>query len=71
MAKAARVLAALQRDGWVVIRRESSHHVLRKGNRQRVFAFHEKMDLGQTQMKQVAAAFGYTVDELRKLQEYE
>jgi predicted RNA binding protein YcfA (HicA-like mRNA interferase family) len=31
MAKAARVLAALKRDGWVEIRRSGSHRMLAKG----------------------------------------
>lgn len=67
MAKADRVLAALKRDGWVQIRRSGSHRTLQKGERTGLFAFHEKMDLGQVQMKQVATEFGYTVDQLRKL----
>jgi predicted RNA binding protein YcfA (HicA-like mRNA interferase family) len=65
--KAARVLAGLKRDGWEFVRRESSHIILRKGDQQRVFAFHDKVDLGQVQMRQVAAEFGYTVEQLRKL----
>jgi predicted RNA binding protein YcfA (HicA-like mRNA interferase family) len=36
MAKAARVLAAIKRDGWVETRRSGSHRVLIKGNQQRI-----------------------------------
>jgi predicted RNA binding protein YcfA (HicA-like mRNA interferase family) len=67
VAKAAQVLAALNRDGWIEIRTRGSHRLLRKDNRDRRFAFHDKEDLGQVQMKQVAKEFGYTVDELRRL----
>jgi hypothetical protein len=38
MPKAARVLAALKRDGWTETRRAGSHRVLVKGDRQRVWA---------------------------------
>jgi predicted RNA binding protein YcfA (HicA-like mRNA interferase family) len=46
MAKAARVLAALKRDGWVETRRSGSHRVLAKGDQQRVWAYHDGVDLG-------------------------
>jgi len=46
MAKAARVLAALKRDGWVETRRSGSHRVLIKGDQQRIWAYHEGVDLG-------------------------
>ncbi len=36
MAKAARVLAALKRDGWIEARRSGSHRVLIKDDQQRV-----------------------------------
>jgi predicted RNA binding protein YcfA (HicA-like mRNA interferase family) len=67
MAKAAQVLAGLRRDGWVEIRRTGSHRTLQKGERTGVFAFHDRADLGQVQMKQVATEFGYTIEQLRKL----
>jgi predicted RNA binding protein YcfA (HicA-like mRNA interferase family) len=38
MAKAARVLAALKRDGWIETRRSGSHWVLVKADRQRIWA---------------------------------
>lgn len=37
MAKAARVLAALKRDGWTETRRSGSHRVLVRGDQQRVW----------------------------------
>ncbi|MDN5750074.1 MAG: type II toxin-antitoxin system HicA family toxin [Pseudonocardia sp.] len=67
MAKAARVLAALQRDGWVEVRRRGSHRVLVKGDRRVIFAFHDGADLGGPMMARVARQFGYSVDELRGL----
>lgn len=67
MAKVARVLAALQRNGWVEVRRRGSPRVLLKGDRQVVFAFHDAADLGGPMMARVARQFGYSVDELRRL----
>lgn len=67
MAKAARVLAALQRDGWVEVRRRGSHRVLVKGDRRVIFAFHDGADLGGPMMARVARQFGYSVDELCRL----
>ena len=67
MAKAARVLAALKRDGWVETRRSGSHRVLVKGDQQRVWAYHDGVDLGSPAMSRIARDYGYTVDELRKL----
>jgi predicted RNA binding protein YcfA (HicA-like mRNA interferase family) len=67
MAKAARVLAALKRDGWAETRRSGSHRVLVKGDQQRVWAYHDGVDLGGPAMSRIARDYGYTVDELRKL----
>jgi hypothetical protein len=38
MAKAARVLSALKRDGWTETKRSGSHRVLVKGDQQRIWA---------------------------------
>jgi predicted RNA binding protein YcfA (HicA-like mRNA interferase family) len=65
--KAAQVLAALQRDGWVIVRQRGSHRRLRKGSTLRTWAFHDGVDLGNVQMTQIARLFGYTIDELRRL----
>jgi predicted RNA binding protein YcfA (HicA-like mRNA interferase family) len=67
MAKAARVLAALKRAGWVETRRSGSHRVLVKGNEQRIWAYHDGVDLGGPAMARIARDYGYTLDELRKL----
>ncbi len=67
MAKAARILAALIRDGWVESRRSGSHRVLVKGDQQRVWAYHDGVDLGSPALARIARDYGYTVDELRKL----
>jgi predicted RNA binding protein YcfA (HicA-like mRNA interferase family) len=67
MAKAARVLAALKRDGWSETRRSGSHRVLVKGDQQRVWAYHDGVDLGGPAMARIARDYGYTTAELRKL----
>lgn len=67
MAKASRVLAALKRDGWVETRRRGSHRVLVKGDLQRVWAYHDGVDLGGPALARVAKQFGYTVERLRGL----
>ena len=67
MPKAAQVLAALKRDGWVQIRQRGSHRRLVKGALKRTWAFHDAMDLGTVQMTQVAKQFGYTLEALRTL----
>jgi predicted RNA binding protein YcfA (HicA-like mRNA interferase family) len=65
--KAARVLAALERDGWTEIRRRGSHRVLVKGDRQRIWAYHDGVDLGGPAMARIAKDYGYPPAELRKL----
>ena len=67
MPKAARVLASLKRDGWVEIRRRGSHRRLQKGDVRRTWTYHDGVDLGNSEMGDIAAQFGYTLDELRKL----
>ena len=67
MARAARILAALKRDGWIETRRAGSHRVLAKGDQQRIWAYHDGVDLGGPAMARIARDYGYTVDELRKL----
>ena len=53
MPKAAQVLAALKRDGWVQIHQRGSHRRLVKGALRRTWAFHDGMKLGKVQMTQV------------------
>ena len=67
MAKSGRVLAALKKDGWIEVRRAGSHRVLVKGDQQRVWAYHDGVDLGVPAMARIARDYGYTVAELRKL----
>src|SRR5215469_4930275 len=67
MPKAARILAALKRDGWIETRRTGSHRVLVKGDQQRIWAYHDGVDLGSPAMARIARDYGYTLDELRKL----
>lgn len=67
MAKAARVLAALKRDGWTEAPRSGSHRVLAKGDQQRIRAYHDGVDLGGPAPARIARDYGYTLDELRKL----
>lgn len=67
MAKASRVLAALKRDGWVEMCRRGSHRVLVKDDLQRVWSYHDGVDLGGPALARVAKSFGYTVDDLRRL----
>lgn len=67
MAKAARVLAGLKRDGWTEARRSGSHRTLTKGDQQRVWVYHDGVDIGGPAMARIAKDYGYTLDELRKL----
>jgi predicted RNA binding protein YcfA (HicA-like mRNA interferase family) len=70
MAKAARALAALKQDGWVVTRRSDvtgSHRVLVKGDQQRVWAYHDSVDLGGFAMSRIARDYGYRLAKLEKL----
>ena len=67
MPKAARVLAALKRDGWGEVRRTGSHRRLEKGDLSKTWAFHDSKDLGAVELAQIARQFGYTLVELRKL----
>jgi predicted RNA binding protein YcfA (HicA-like mRNA interferase family) len=67
MAKAARMLAALKRDGWIETRRSGSHRVLVRRDQQRIWAYHDGVDLGGPAMTRIARDYGYTLAELRKL----
>jgi predicted RNA binding protein YcfA (HicA-like mRNA interferase family) len=67
VAKARQVRAALERDGWRLIRQSGSHRLYRKGERTGVFAFHDREDLGGPMMARVAKEFGYKLEELRRM----
>jgi len=44
-----------------------SHRVLAKGDQQRIWAYHDGVDLGGPAMARIARDYGYTLAELRKL----
>jgi predicted RNA binding protein YcfA (HicA-like mRNA interferase family) len=67
VAKAARVYAALLRDGWKLTRQRGSHRLLRKDDRTLVFAHHDVRELGRVQLAQLAREAGYTMNELRAI----
>jgi predicted RNA binding protein YcfA (HicA-like mRNA interferase family) len=60
--KVARVLSALKCDGWVETRRRGSHRVLLKHDRQRISAWHEGVDLGESAMARIAKDYGYLAE---------
>jgi DNA-binding FadR family transcriptional regulator len=67
MAKAARVLAALKRDGWIETRRSGSHRVLVKGEQQRIGTVMMAWTWVARRRPPIARDYGYTLAELRKL----
>jgi predicted RNA binding protein YcfA (HicA-like mRNA interferase family) len=63
--KARRVLAALQRIGWVVKRQSGSHRTLSHPDRPDfVFAFHDDEELGPRILARIAKHTGLTPDDL-------
>lgn len=63
--KARRVLAALQRIGWVVKRVASSHKVLaRDGWPDTVFAFHDGEEIGPRMLARIAKHTGLRPEDL-------
>ena len=67
MPKAAQVLAALKREGWVEVRRKGSHVTLEKGGRRVRWTHHHGEDLGAPMMAKTAKSFGYTLEDLRRM----
>jgi len=67
--KARRVLAALIRQGWRVLRQTGSHRVLaRPGWPNVIFAFHDDAGLGPRMLAQLAGQHaGYAVPRIRSL----
>lgn len=64
-AKARRVLAALERLGWVIKRRSGSHRTLtREGWPDFVFAFHDADELGPRMLARIAKHTGLRPDDL-------
>jgi predicted RNA binding protein YcfA (HicA-like mRNA interferase family) len=63
--KARRVLAALQRMGWRVVRTSGSHRTLRRdGWPQYRFAFHDKEEIGPVMLSEIARHNGLRADDL-------
>jgi predicted RNA binding protein YcfA (HicA-like mRNA interferase family) len=63
--KARRVLAALERQGWIEARQTGSHRVLMKpGWPNFVFSFHDGEDIGPRMLARVAKATGLTPEDL-------
>jgi predicted RNA binding protein YcfA (HicA-like mRNA interferase family) len=63
--KAARVLRALQRNGWSIKRQVGSHRVLaREGWEDYVFAFYEGEEIGPAMLARIAKHTGLQPDDL-------
>ena len=63
--KAKRVLAALERIGWRVIRQRGSHKVLaREGWPNYEFAFHDSQEIGPRMLSKIAKHTGLTPTDL-------
>ena len=63
--KATRVLAALIRIGWEVIRQSGSHRTLRRaGWPDYVFAFHDSEEIGPRMMARIARRTGLRPDDM-------
>jgi len=64
-ARARRVLAALQRIGWVVKRQAGSHRILaRSGWQDVVFAFHDNEEIGPRMLSRIAKHTGLRREDL-------
>lgn len=63
--KARRVLDALQRIGWVIVRTRGSHRRLaRPGWRQITFAFHDSAEIGSAALRRIARDSGLKPEDL-------
>lgn len=64
-APARRVLAALLRAGWTIVRQNGSHRVLAKQGRPNVvFAFHDGDEIGPRMLARVGKQTGLRPDDL-------
>ncbi len=60
-----RVLAALERSGWVLKRQTGSHRILeRAGWPDFVFAFHDDVEIGPRMLARIAKCTGLQPDDL-------
>jgi predicted RNA binding protein YcfA (HicA-like mRNA interferase family) len=65
---ARRVLRALERAGFVLVRRRGSHRVYRNAKgRQLTFAYHDTVRLGTAALRRVARDAGIDLEELLDL----
>jgi len=46
--------------GWIETRRSGSHRVLARGDQQRIWAYHDGVDLGGPALARIARDYGYT-----------
>jgi predicted RNA binding protein YcfA (HicA-like mRNA interferase family) len=67
MPKAPLVRKALIKDGWEKVNSEGSHFKLKKGGETRIFSFHDNVDLGNSDLREVAKHFGYDLETLRRM----
>ncbi len=67
MPKAKQVLVALNRDGWVEVRRKGSHRFLIRGDAYQTWAYHDGDDLGKTDLRLIGKRFGYSVEALYRM----
>lgn len=64
-AKAQRVLSALLRIGWTVVRQKGSHRTLERAGWESVtFAFHEQEEIGPRMLARIAKRTGLTPEDL-------
>ena len=65
--KARRLLAALERCGFVVMRTHGSHRFLRHSNgKTLVFAFHDRETIGPRMLSRILKDAGISTDELAR-----
>ncbi|MFO0932815.1 MAG: type II toxin-antitoxin system HicA family toxin [Planctomycetota bacterium] len=63
--RASRVLAALLRIGWVIVRERGSHRTLRRTNwADYTWAFHDRVEIGPVMLARIARLTGLTPEDL-------
>lgn len=56
--KATQAFAMLVADEWELVRQRGSHRTLKKGGETRRFSYHDRVELGATQLRILAKKFG-------------
>jgi predicted RNA binding protein YcfA (HicA-like mRNA interferase family) len=64
--KAAEVRRALE-NNFLKLRQRGSHAIFRVGSGTATFAYHDRAELADRQLRKVASDFGLTLDELKDL----